>query len=171
MGAWKAAQAELLKIVDGDAAGAGAGPALAAIRRMLEVGTDYAGLAADPWRSPPTGADLSGSYWQLFMPSAAPKLPAQLPAEAVSARMQRATAAMMRHAQAIAVDASRRLRDALAENETEATPITTLRALFELWVECGEAAWAAAARREDFAEAQAEWLAALVETSHDASPR
>ena len=42
-------------------------------------------------------------------------------------------------------------------------PITTLRELHALWIDCGEAAWAAAAHREEFAAAQAELLAAFVE--------
>ena len=45
----------------------------------------------------------------------------------------------------------------------EAPPITTLRELHALWIDCGEAAYAAAAHRDEFAEAQAELLAAFVE--------
>ncbi len=45
----------------------------------------------------------------------------------------------------------------------DAPPITSLRELQALWIECGEAAYAEAARREEFASAQAELLMALVE--------
>jgi hypothetical protein len=43
-------------------------------------------------------------------------------------------------------------------------PISSLRQLHELWVDCGEAAWAEAAHGDEFAEAQAELLAAWVES-------
>jgi hypothetical protein len=64
---------------------------------------------------------------------------------------------------AIAIDAGQRLAEALARSGPEAPPITTLRDLHSLWIDCGEAAYAAAAHREEFAEAQAELLAAFVE--------
>ena len=38
-----------------------------------------------------------------------------------------------------------------------------LRELHSLWIDCGEAAYAAAAHRDEFAAAQAELLAAFVE--------
>jgi hypothetical protein len=49
--------------------------------------------------------------------------------------------------------------------------VTTLRELHALWIDCGEAAWAAAAHGEEFAEAQAELLAAHVELAAMAAPR
>lgn len=61
-----------------------------------------------------------------------------------------------------ASDAGRRLGAALARSGPDAPPITTWRELHALWIECGEAAWSAAAHREEFAAAQAELLAALV---------
>jgi hypothetical protein len=61
------------------------------------------------------------------------------------------------------MNAGERLAAALARSGPEAPPITTLRELHALWIDCGEAAYAAAAHREDFAEAQAELLAAFVE--------
>lgn len=173
MGAWRATQAELARFAGGSAA---ADPTQLAIRGMLDVGSDHAALAADLWRRAMTGesglapgpvAELAGRYRHLLMPGAAP----QPSADAVPARWQRASAAMLRQAQAIAADAQRRLADALAESGPAATPVTTLRELFELWVECGEAAWASAAHRDDFAADQAEWLAALVEFGHGLSPR
>jgi hypothetical protein len=63
----------------------------------------------------------------------------------------------------IAADASRRLTMALADENPAATPVTSLRELHDLWVECGEAAWAAAVHQDSYAAVQAEWLAALVE--------
>lgn len=61
-----------------------------------------------------------------------------------------------------AADAARRLDAALAADGPDAPPITTLRELQALWIDCGEAAWSAAAHREEFAQAQAELLAASV---------
>ena len=78
-------------------------------------------------------------------------------------RYQRAAARSTELAASIAHDASRRLAEALAASGPEAPPITSLRELHALWIECGEAAYAEAARREEFAMAQAELLMALVE--------
>jgi hypothetical protein len=61
-----------------------------------------------------------------------------------------------------ATDAARRLGAALAADGPDAAPITSLRELQALWIDCGEAAWSSAAHREEFAEAQAELLAAWV---------
>ncbi len=61
-----------------------------------------------------------------------------------------------------AADAARRLDVALAADGPDALPITSLRELQALWIACGEDAWSAAAHREEFAEAQAELLAAWV---------
>lgn len=173
MSAWRATQAELAQFTGG---GAAADPIQLAIRGMQDVGSDHAALAADLWRRAVTGdsglapgpvAELAGRYRHLLMPGAA----SHPSAGAVPERLQRASAAMLRQAQAIAADAQRRLVDALAEKGPAATPVTTLRELFELWVECGEAAWASAAHHDDFAADQAEWLAALVESGRGPSPR
>ena len=66
-------------------------------------------------------------------------------------------------ATAIAIDACERLGASLSATGSAAPPITSLRDLHALWIECGEAAYAAAAHREEFAAAQAELLMALVE--------
>lgn len=180
IGLWRTTQAELLRT----AAGGGAPetmPSILAARRMLDMGGDYAALAADYWRRAGTvgepaaldaaGAALAGRYLQLFMAGITSSLGRHASQGAVSGRWERATARLMRHAEAIAIDAGRRLSDALAENGPEATPVTTLRGLFELWVACGEAAWAAAVHHDDFAEALAECLEALVELRRNPSPR
>lgn len=60
-----------------------------------------------------------------------------------------------------AADAGRRLAAALAADGPDALPITSLRELQALWIECGEKAWSVAVHREEFAQAQAELLAAL----------
>ncbi|MBM4218809.1 MAG: hypothetical protein FJ171_04055 [Gammaproteobacteria bacterium] len=78
------------------------------------------------------------------------------------ARYQQAAERFGRLLNQIAVDAAQRLGAALADDGPDAPPITTLRELHELWIACGEAAWSAAAHREEFAAALAELLAALV---------
>lgn len=69
-----------------------------------------------------------------------------------------------------AIDAGRRLGTALATGLPDAPPITTLRELRALWIDCGEAAWSAAAHREAFAAALAELLAAWVVLRAEAPP-
>ena len=103
-------------------------------------------------------------YRQLFMPpglAAAGNRSAN--AGAAFLRYQQAMRGFTAQVSAIAMNAGERLAEALARSGPEAPPITTLRELHSLWIDCGEAAYAAAAHREDFAEAQAELLAAFVE--------
>ncbi len=145
-------------------------PWLAARQQLKEFADSYAGLAADFCRqvqSPqggPSGmqSGLVERYRQLFAPFA---LPDAAPAGAAPAfaRYQQAAERFGRQVSSIAVDASRRLAEALASTDPAAAPITSLRELHELWIDCGEAAYAEAAHRSDFADAQAELLAAFVE--------
>jgi hypothetical protein len=111
-------------------------------------------------------AAFAESYRRMLM-SAAPlgALPTGAGAgvAAAIARCQRAWQAMATQGAEIAADASRRLAAALADENPAATPVTSLRELHDLWVECGEAAWAAAVHQDSYAAVQAEWLAALVE--------
>jgi hypothetical protein len=106
---------------------------------------------------------VTAGYQRLFAPGA---LGAAMPTAGSGAafeRYQRAAARTTELAASIAHDASRRLAEALGASGPEAPPITSLRELHALWIECGEAAYAEAARREEFATAQAELLMALVE--------
>ena len=95
-----------------------------------------------------------------------PGFPAAVPGTAApDASMRRYQQAAERVGQLLtdaAADAARRLGAALAADGPDAAPITTLRELQALWIDCGEAAWSAAAHREQFAEAQADLLAAWV---------
>jgi hypothetical protein len=84
-------------------------------------------------------------------------------AGAAMIRYQQAWERCTRLASTIAADASRRLSTALAESGPATPPITSLRDLHALWIECGEAAYAQAAHTEEFAAAQAELLGSLVE--------
>lgn len=172
MGAWTAAQETLARVnAGGDIA-----------QRLREFGQDYAGVAAGLWGhfpgagQPPAAAPWQGSaalqaalaehYRGMISPAMPPQVAAAgtLPALAAAvARCQRASRALAAQATAIGADAARRLVAELSRTDAEAAPITTLAALHELWIECGEAAWAAAVHQDGYAAAQSEWLASLIE--------
>lgn len=138
---------------------------------------DYVGLAGDWWRmfgaatAQPAPdleslrAPLIDRYRQLFTPAFAvtPVAPDPLRDGAATIRWQAATRRFGEQVAAVAGDAFRRLALALASDDLTLPPITSLRELHELWIECGEAAYAAAAHGDEFAEAQGELLAAWVE--------
>lgn len=156
-------------------------PWLAAARqRLADYAADYAALAAAAL--PQTGAggaplaalqaSLVERYRQFFTPPGLlPVVPAAAHGGAAWLRAQQAQQHYARLALAIASEAGRRLLDALSASGPDAPPLTTLRELHALWIECGEAAWAAAARREEFAGAQAELLAAHAELAAMAGPQ
>jgi poly(hydroxyalkanoate) synthase III subunit E len=133
-------------------------------RTLAAFAGQYASLAALFAGAAPAGeamrafqGPLEASYRQLFASAALPG------AGAGAAQRMAALVA------AVAVDAGERLARALADDA--APPVTTLQALHELWIDCGEEAWAEAAHREEFAEAQAEFLAAIVALGARAAPR
>ncbi|MGH8249100.1 MAG: poly(R)-hydroxyalkanoic acid synthase subunit PhaE [Steroidobacteraceae bacterium] len=135
-----------------------------AAERLQAFGGDYAAMAASYLRSvgSPLGLDavrgeVIEQYRRLFAPDSG------LAGTATDARCQAALRRAGELAAAIAIDAFQRLSGAIANPDPAAPEVTSLRQLFELWVSCGEAAYAAAAHREDFADAQAELLASLVE--------
>jgi hypothetical protein len=132
---------------------AGAPPWMAA---WLATQRDFAAIA--------NGLPLADQYRRLF---AAPEPPAAMSGAEISApAVLRYREALQRFGEllsAIASDAGRRLASALADDGSDAPPITSLRELHALWIECGEAAWSAAAHGEEFAAAQAHWLVALIE--------
>ncbi|MEX1993987.1 MAG: poly(R)-hydroxyalkanoic acid synthase subunit PhaE [Steroidobacteraceae bacterium] len=157
----------------------------AALQRLNAFGGDYVGMAGDWWRMlgapaaaaggarAPTPADfesmradLSARYQQMLMPAWAQAAALQPPQPAIGAAHGRWQLALQRAGQqaaTIAHDAYQRFCTALASSDAALPPITRLRELHELWIECGEAAYAEAAHREAFADAQAELLAAFVE--------
>ncbi len=109
---------------------------------------------------------LASGYRGLFAPSgfAAAGMTPHAPAADGSAaflRYQRATSRWSDLTSRIALEAGRRLAQALEQQD--APPITSLRELQALWIDCGEAAYGEAARSDEFAAAQAELLMALVE--------
>jgi hypothetical protein len=125
-----------------------------------------AGMGFDPFRAP-----LVGAYQQLFTPPGPGPLDFAAAGTQAFQRWQRASERYGALVAAIANDAFGRLSRALGEAGPGAPPITTLAGLHALWIDSGEAAWAEAAHREDFAEAQGELLAALAGLKSAASPR
>ena len=128
------------------------------------------GIAA---QSMGTGTErfFADQYRQLF---ALPGLHLAAPADAAPGyllvRYQQAAERFARLLNEAAIDAARRLGEALADSGPAAAPITSLRELHALWIDCGEAAWSAVAHREDFAAAQAELFSALVALRAAAPP-
>jgi Poly(R)-hydroxyalkanoic acid synthase subunit (PHA_synth_III_E) len=178
--AWEAAQRELERL-------AGRRPqtpepaVAAAHRRLADFARDYAELAAaayaqwQPGEGPfnAQALPIMGRYEHLFTPhglAVALAQPAAANGGEMRSRAQRAAERYGRLAASIAADAGRRLGAALTAAGEGAPPITSLRELHALWIECGEAAWAAAVHREEFAEAQAELLAAFVELRAGTAP-
>ena len=140
-------------------------------RTVSEYAEGFAALAGAVWGPGGLRPDspeafqqsLAAGYQRLFAPAG---LVAAIPAAgdgAAFSRYQRAAARLAALVSAIALEASRRFAAALAQTGPQAPPITSLRELQALWIECGEAAYGEAARREEFAAAQAEMLMALVE--------
>jgi hypothetical protein len=149
---------------------------LEAIGRLADYGRDFAGIAEDCCRFF-ARAGAAGEfetlrtpfierYRRLFTPEGAWTAAGIIEAGGTSPaylRWQQASLQLGEQAALIAADAFQRLSDALTSSDPEAAPITSVRALHDLWIECGEAAYAAVARTPAYAHAQSELLAAIVE--------
>lgn len=154
-----------------------------AMRRLSGFAGDYVEMAGDWWRhfgasaaSPMAAQPLpdpetwyalfSDRYRRLFTPEFASNAAAPDPLRgdgAATLRWHAATRRFGQQAAAIAVDASQRFARLLLSDDAGLPPVTTLRQLHELWIECGEAAYAAAASGDEFVDAQVELLTAWVE--------
>ncbi len=137
------------------------GPAFPWLKSWADVQQQFSQFAAAPDPAA-LQAGLVENYRRLFTPTFLPEATATDTGAAFS-RCQQAVERFGRQATAIALDASERFRAALSATGPLAPPITSLRELHELWIDCGEAAYAVHAHREEFADAQAELLAAFVE--------
>ena len=118
-------------------------------------------------------ASLAEGYRQLFAVgmSGVGSAPASTGPAASGPSFLRFQAAAARWAELMSViarDAGGRLARALQEAGPDTPPITSLAGLRALWVDCGEAAYAEAARQEGFAAAQAELLMATAELTASA---
>ena len=164
-----------------------------ACRRVIEFGDDYLGMAPElmtlveygPGRDPDAFEGLHAALVhrlvKLYTPPGAlgfvadsplpgsrclePELHAGLAAAA--GRSARAAQHLSELVAMIAADACNRLVTATWGPDASGPPVTSLRELCDLWVECGEQAYAQAAHREDFAAALAESLAAAIELSFE----
>ena len=140
-------------------------------RILSDYAQGFAALAGAVQVPPGSGATDFGAiqqsfvagYQRLFTPGGLDAAAPPTGSGAAFERYVRAAAHATELAASIAYDASRRLAEALVASDPGTPPITSLRVLHALWIDCGEAAYAEAARREEFASAQAELLMALVE--------
>ena len=137
------------------------GPSFPWLRSWADVQQQLSQYAAAPDHAA-LQAGLVEHYRRLFTPTFVPDATATGTGTAFT-RYQLAAQRFGRQATAIALDASERFRAALSATGPQAPPITSLRELHALWIDCGEAAYAVHAHREEFADAQAELLAAFVE--------
>jgi len=156
------------------------------IRRIRQFGDEYLGMTQALWRfvetraagiagaqAPAPGDGLDGlrdslkdRFARAWLPAFAPLQGQQQSGErlmAATSRWQRATARIGELQAAVAADAVERLATALSGADAAGPPVTTLRGLHDLWVDCGERAYAAVAHGDDYAAAQAELLMAMVE--------
>jgi hypothetical protein len=130
-------------------------------RQWIEAAARLPGASDEAMR-----AIFADRYRQLFTPELAHFVATPDPLRAGAAAMTRWQAATQRFGlqiAAIANDASLRLIAQLRSDDAGLPPVTSLRQLHALWIDCGEAAYAAAAHGDEFAAALAELLDAWVE--------
>lgn len=175
---WIEAQQEFAR----QAAGGGA----ETMRRIRDFGDDYLGITRELWKlfesqamrepgSPSPALEqgldqlrnaLKEKFERLYLPAFGPLQAQQEATErlmSTTLRWQRAAARVSELLSAVATDAVANLVAALSGSDASGPTVTSLRQLHDLWIECGERAYAKAAHSEDFAAAQAELLTAMVE--------
>ncbi len=179
MSAWLAAERQFAHFTVGGSLADGSAQSQAQ-QKLADYARDYAAIAAAFWnqlQSPRPDFEalrepLTERYRRLFMPPGAAAAGSDSSGAGASwIRCQQAIDRYARQATVIAIDACDRLRVALAASGPDAPPITSLRDLHALWIDCGEAAYSEAAHRQEFAAAQAELLTALVELRAGAETR
>lgn len=157
-----------------------------AVRRIRQFGDDYLGMTQELWKfveagasatagtgapAPGDGLDqlresLKDKFARALLPAFAALQGQGLAGErlmAATLRWQRAAARIGELQAVIAADAVEKLAAALSGPDASGSPVTTLRGLHELWVDCGERAYAKVAHGDDYAAAQAELLMSMVE--------
>jgi class III poly(R)-hydroxyalkanoic acid synthase PhaE subunit len=157
-----------------------------AMRRIRDFGEDYLGITRELWKlveaqgsqepgSPSQALDkgleqlrnaLKEKFERLYMPAFGPLHAQQAATErlmSTTLRWQRAASHVGELLSAVATEAVAKLLAALSGPDASGPSVTSLRRLHDLWVECGERAYATAAHSEEFAAAQTELMAAMVE--------
>ncbi|MDH4258861.1 MAG: hypothetical protein OEW16_01015 [Gammaproteobacteria bacterium] len=157
-----------------------------AVRRIREFGEDYLGIARELWKLVESRAasepgvspqafrasldhlhdGLKEKFERLHVPVFGPLQAQQQATEqlmAATLRWQRASSRLGELLSAAATAAVENLVVALANAPATAPPITSLRQLHDLWVDCGERAYGEVAHSDDFAAAQCKLLSAMVE--------
>ena len=156
------------------------------LRRIREFGSDYLGITQQLWKlvksvasgqpgvsSQPIekGLDalrhaLKEKFEHQYVPMVAPLQTQQQATERLmnaALRWQRAATRVGELLSTVATDAVGKLIATLADPDASGPPVTSLRQLHDLLVECGEQAYSTAAHSDDFAAAQAELLTAMIE--------
>ena len=156
------------------------------MRRIRSFAEDYLGITRELWKfveaqvepqadSPSQALEkcleqfrdaLKEKFERRYVPASGPLHAQQQATERLmgaTLRWQRAASRVSELLSVIATEAGAGLIAALAGPDASGPPITSLRQLHDLWVECGEQAYASAVHREEFAAAQAELLTAMVE--------
>jgi hypothetical protein len=156
------------------------------LRRIREFGNDYLGITRELWKlvdtrvpgepgvpsQPPERSldelrnALREKFEHLYVPMAAPLQAQQQATERLmnaALRWQRAATRVGELLSTVATAAVGKLIAELAGPDASGPPVTSLRQLHDLLVDCGEQAYSRAAHSDDFAAALAELLAAMVE--------
>ncbi len=157
-----------------------------AIRRIREFGEDYLGITRELWKLVESQAasgpgvssqafrdsldhlrdGLKEKFERLHVPIFGPLQAQQQATEQLmeaTLRWQRASSRLGELLSAAATAAVENLVAALENAPATALPVTSLRQLHDLWVDCGERAYGEIAHSDEFAAAQAELLSAMVE--------
>jgi hypothetical protein len=184
--AWIKGQQELLKAWSSSAGGGpldwsalasalGAPPAEAfqaeALRRFLGLYEQYFGVTRTLWDRLQGGqGGAPGADWLRAAPFDAPALGLGREVQAAWQRIARLSARAadaqsrfgLRWAQLLQ-DAARAVAERAAQQAAAGEPVRTLKALYDLWVECAERAHAEAAHGSEYIELQAEFINATSE--------
>jgi polyhydroxyalkanoate synthesis regulator phasin len=170
---------EFWKLVE--AAPAGAGDAGRLQRDLEALQSDFALGFARLYGSGPLGGDLLSAWQKMGAMAGAPAtqaspwpgVPALGPARERQEALERLGQAALRYQQAlghfaevlarISGDAVERLAKRVARRAQSSEPIGSFRAMYDLWVDSGEEAFAAAAHGAEFAKAQGALNHALME--------
>jgi class III poly(R)-hydroxyalkanoic acid synthase PhaE subunit len=172
---------EFWKLVDSTGGSGGAGKEQKLQRDLEALQSSFTQGFAKLYGGGPLGADMLGAWQKMAGPAAAgggasmpawPGLPALGITRERQEAMERLGQAALRYQQAlgrygellgkVSADAVERLTRRISRISRPDEQIGSFRAMYDLWVECGEEAFAAAAHGAEFAKAQSEVNDALM---------